>query len=45
MALYNQLIIKIITLVMMLVGIIAIYVIVRMLVNRCNGRDDLDGLL
>lgn len=30
---------------MMLIGIIALYAIVRMLVNRFNGRDELDGLL
>lgn len=34
-----------ITLVFILIGIVALYFIVRMLINRYKGKDEMDGLL
>ena len=36
---------KIVALIMVAVGIAALYFIIRVFINRRNGKDELDGLL
>jgi hypothetical protein len=46
MRLYDELIYrKIVASIMGAVGIAALYFIIRVLINRRNGKDELDGLL
>jgi phage shock protein PspC (stress-responsive transcriptional regulator) len=46
MILYDEITLEFfITLVFTLIGIVALYVIARMLINRHKGRDEMDGLL
>jgi uncharacterized membrane-anchored protein YhcB (DUF1043 family) len=34
-----------VTVIMVIIGIMVIYIIVRMLMNKLKGKDELDGLL
>jgi hypothetical protein len=46
MMLYDEITLEFfITSVFILIGIVALYAIVRMLINRHKGRDEMDGLL
>ncbi|OKS85434.1 hypothetical protein RG47T_0880 [Mucilaginibacter polytrichastri] len=42
---YDEVLVKIVMAIMSLIGLAALYVIIRMIVNRCKGKDELDGLL